>query len=193
MTNNEAKLKEFEKIIFGEANERKKAILAEAEKEKAAILQAANDEAGSTAKISYEIDEKKIKAQGVIDISKAEIESDREVIIHRKKLIDGFFDEIRKELLEYSKTSAYKARLEALAKDERVSGDAVIIARESDLELVKSFSPGYNFTVEVDRSNILGGLTIRLSNGRELIDNTFETAVLEEYERFIRESGLGIK
>ena len=193
MTNYNEKLSEFERVIYAEAEKKKKAILEDAEAKKSEILENAKAEAGVIAKSTFEVDEKRIKSKSVVDISKAEIEAGREVIMHRSKLIEELFDEVCREIEAHTKTPAYKAQLAKLAADEQVTGDAVIIVRESDAETAKSLKTNYNFTVEVSKAIKLGGLMIRLSDGKELIDKTFDSAVAEEKDRFVRESGLNIQ
>lgn len=117
------------------------------------------------------------------ELSRCEFETTRAVRIHRKELIDGFFEEIRNELAEFARSKKYDDYIKrALAKAEvELGGKLVVFAAEKDLETVKKWTV---HEVRVDNSIMLGGVTALDEEKGLYADYTLDSALEQEREAF---------
>ena len=117
------------------------------------------------------------------EISRCEFETTKAVRAHRKELIDGFFEEIRAELVEYAKSKKYDDYIKrALAKAEiELGGTLVVFAAEKDVETVKKWTV---HEVRVDNTIKIGGVTALDEEKGLFADYTLDSALEQEREAF---------
>ena len=117
------------------------------------------------------------------EISRCEFETTKAVRAHRKELIDGFFEEIRAELIEYAKSKKYDDYIKrALAKAEiELGGNLVVFAAEKDIETVKKWTVN---EVRVDNKIMIGGVTALDEEKGLFADYTLDSALEQEREAF---------
>ena len=117
------------------------------------------------------------------EISRCEFETTKAVRAHRKELIDSFFEEIRADLIEYSKSKKYDDYIKrALAKAEiELGGRLVVFAAEKDIETVKKWTV---HEVRVDNSIMIGGVTALDEEKGLYADYTLDSALVNEREAF---------
>lgn len=117
------------------------------------------------------------------EISRCEFETTKAVRVHRKELIDGFFEEIRGELAEFAKSKKYDDYIKrSLSKAEReLGGKLVVFAAEKDVEAVKKWTV---HEIRVDNSIILGGITAMDEEKGLYADYTLDSALENEREAF---------
>ena len=117
------------------------------------------------------------------EISRCEFETTKAVRAHRKELIDGFFEEIRAELVEFAKSKKYDDYIKrALAKAEiELGGKLVVFAAEKDLETVKKWTV---HEVRVDNTITIGGVTALDEEKGLYADYTLDSALENEREAF---------
>lgn len=117
------------------------------------------------------------------EISRCEFETTKAVRAHRKELIDGFFEEIRADLIEFAKSKKYDDYIKrALAKAEiELGGKLVVFAAEKDLETVKKWTV---HEVRVDNTITIGGVTALDEEKGLYADYTLDNALENEREAF---------
>lgn len=117
------------------------------------------------------------------EISRCEFETTRAVRVHRKELIDSFFEEIRADLVEFAKSKKYDDYIKrSLAKAEiELGGKLVVFAAECDLETVRKWTV---HEVRVDKNIMIGGITAMDEEKGLYADYTLDNALEQEREAF---------
>ncbi len=187
------KLDRFTKAVDEEVDEKIEQIISEAEKSRDEILKNANDCCLELAYDRIKGEMKKISSRYVRLIASKELEFRREVLEHREKLASIIFDDVRSKLADFVSQSGYIDYLVKLIKKAE-NGKAVIYLSERDMALTETIKEKLNGSYEflVDKDIRLGGLRIHFPDSNIVIDNTLDSAVLEEKELFSQGSGLRI-
>ena len=117
------------------------------------------------------------------EISRCEFETTKAVRVRRKELIDGFFEEIRADLVEFAQSKKYDDYIKrSLAKAEtELGGKLVVFAAGRDIEAVKKWTV---HEVRVDNSITLGGITAMDEEKGLYADYTLDSALENEREAF---------
>lgn len=117
------------------------------------------------------------------ELSRCEFETEKAIRAHRKELIDSFFEELRGELSEFTKSEKYEGYLKrSLSKAEAELGaECVILAAAKDVPAVKKLT---KHEVREDNSIMLGGICA-VDKARGLFaDHTLDSALANEREAF---------
>lgn len=117
------------------------------------------------------------------ELSRCEFETTKAVRAHRKEIIDGLFEEIRRELAKYSESEAYDGYLKrALSKAEgELGGDITILAAPKDVDRVKKLT---KHEVRADGNIALGGISALCRDKGLFADYTLDSALADEREAF---------
>ncbi len=123
------------------------------------------------------------------EMSRCDFETARAVRVHRKELIDGFFEEIRSELSEFAKSDKYDGYLwNSLKKAEEVFGkDCVILASTRDVPRVEALTKN---EVRADNSIKLGGICAMDEKKGLFVDLSMDNALEDEMEQFSKKAEL---
>ena len=123
------------------------------------------------------------------EMSRCDFETARAVRVHRKELIDGFFDEIRSELTEFAKSDKYDGYLwNSLKKAEEAFGkDCVILAAVKDIPRVEALTKN---EVRADNSIKLGGICAMDEKRGLFVDLSMDNALEDEMEQFSKKAEL---
>lgn len=123
------------------------------------------------------------------ELSRCDFEIERAVLSHRKELIDGFFEELKDELLAFAKSDRYEAHLrKSLEKAEEALGKGfVVLAKAADVDKVKALTPN---EVRADGSIAIGGICAM--NESMFADFSLDSAIDEEREAFVSKKELTI-
>ena len=123
------------------------------------------------------------------EMSRCDFETARAVRVHRKELIDGFFEEIRTELSEFAKSDKYDGYLwNSLKKAEEAFGkDCVILASARDVARVEALTEN---EVRADNSIKLGGICAMNEKKGLFVDLSMDNALEDEMEQFSKKAEL---
>lgn len=123
------------------------------------------------------------------EMSRCDFETARAVRVHRKELIDGFFEEIREELVEFTKSTEYDGYLwKSLKKAEQTFGkDCVIMAAVKDLPRLEGIT---QLEIRADNSIVIGGICAMDEKRGLVVDLSIDKALEDEMEAFSQRSEL---
>ncbi len=193
------KLERFSKAVYNEVNEKIEKILAEAEASRQEILKKVSDE---SLNIAYEIiqdDIKKIKSKYVKINSKAELDSKRDVLVHREELTKLVFSGVKAEINQFTQTPEYEKYLENTLKEALcdTSADEEIEIHLSPKDMIhagklKKATSLENVTVIEDSSIKMGGISILYVKENMVNDKTLDSAIEVQKEEFNHSAKLRI-
>ena len=191
------KLYRFENAIFSNIEHEINSIIDAAQIEKDEIVQNAKEKYLYNASKEIRRTVKKLQGKTVKLISQEEIKAKGDVLKHREKLVNQLFDTIVDRINAFTASDKYVTFLSNTAADavKGVSDDnATILIRQEDIKHKDAIQKevGANYVIKVDSGIRLGGLSILLEEGKILIDRTLDSAIDEQRERFVFESGLGV-
>ncbi len=113
---------------------------------------------------------------------------DRKVLTHRNALVNELFEDIRRELTEFTGSGEYEEHLKkcvAAANRERSLSDPVFVyCRKADLELAENVLRKYGIKPKTDRNILIGGLMFKYPVKGIFIDFTLDSAFDAEREAF---------
>ena len=123
------------------------------------------------------------------EMSRSDFETARAVRVHRKELIDEFFEEIREDLVEFTKSTEYDGYLwKSLKKAEETFGkDCVILAAVKDIPRLEGIS---KFEVRAENSIRIGGICAMDEKRGLFIDLSIDKALEDEIKAFSQRSEL---
>ena len=117
------------------------------------------------------------------EMSRSDFETARAVRVHRKELIDGFFEEIREDLVEFTQSTEYDGYLwKSLKKAEETFGkDCVILAAVKDIPRLEGMT---RCEIRVENSILIGGICAMDEKRGLFIDLSIDKALQDEMEAF---------
>lgn len=114
--------------------------------------------------------------------------ADRKVLMHRNSLVNGLFDDIRRELEEFAASDKYPEHLDKcvrIANRTRSLSDPVFVyCRNADLELAEKALERFGIKPQPDRNIRLGGLMFKYPVKGIFLDLTLDSAFDSEREAF---------
>ncbi|MBQ8781705.1 MAG: V-type ATP synthase subunit E [Oscillospiraceae bacterium] len=188
MSEKNEKLRKFIEAVNSEAEARASEILTEAEQEKKRIISAAEEKGRREAELY--LDDKKSNAgrDFVREVSRAELEMKREVLLHRDELTNQLFAAVEKRVAEYRKTPAYAEKLKEMLTAAQVDGDAEIMLAPEDMKYADSLKKALKTDKAVfkeDQNIRLGGMAVYFKEKGVVIDSTFDHALEDQRSEFI--------
>jgi vacuolar-type H+-ATPase subunit E/Vma4 len=166
----------------------------EIEKIKNKVVTELEETAKLNAKIIVDQELKEIDSDHAISLSRLADDNNRRLMAKRQELAEGLFSDVRNKLLAYAATEEYKQMMVEKTRKlaQRFSADAVLIVGKRDEsllpELLRSFSEGAQGTV--DPQIELGGFRLEVRKDRIIVDETFDSTLNEEREKFYANSNL---
>lgn len=188
MSEKKEKLRKFIEAVNSEAEARAAEILTEAEQEKKRIISAAEEKGRREAELY--LDDKKSNAgrDFIREVSRAELEMKREVLLHRDELTNKLFAAVEKRLADYRKNSAYAEKLKEMLAAAQAEGDVEIMLAPEDMKYADSLKKTLKTDKAVfkeDKNIKLGGLAVYFREKGIVIDNTFDRALEDQRSEFI--------
>ena len=197
MPENIDKLGRFSEAIDAECSAATEELIGKAKKQAEEALKKADEE--------YKRESERFAAEGISrvrsetarSVSQKSFASGREVIVHRNKLVDELFEEIRLEVLNYTETAAYKEKLGAmikeLQKDFPFYEGVTLYVKENDLETAEELVKGCGVTVKADGNIRLGGVTAVYPKENRCVDKTLDDAFRTHKEGFVNKSEMQLE
>ncbi|MCM1054926.1 MAG: hypothetical protein NC394_05305 [Bacteroides sp.] len=184
------KIARFEEAINSAAEAEINALL-EAARTRAAEAVACADE--EYLDESYQIvssEAKNIKRKLARAVSQKSFEASKEVFAYRNSRVEEFFDNLAREITEYSKTAEYERSLSEILSEinkEKSFGDsAVICVRPEDTEKARKLYP--SLQVRADKNIKLGGAAVFYPKASIYIDKTYDNAFERQKTEFVNNS-----
>lgn len=127
------------------------------------------------------------------DLSELKITKLSTLLKEREKITNKVFDCVKEKLINFTLTKEYEQFLKASAKKilEATGNDTVIYLRKDDEKYIEVLKE-YFKDIKIDNSIYLGGIKAKNDKMNIFIDDTFDSKLAEEKEKFHETSGLYI-
>ena len=193
MKNETEKLNKFKLAVFSGVEQQAQDIVSEAQLQQKQRLSEAKMQTKSEMDSQLEIIEKQYEADKVRAVSSRKLEAQRNVLTHRSEMMQKVFDTVCKNLSEFCGSDKYpdelKARLDKIAQQTQGKKCTAYFARR-DMELGTQLCEGTSFTPQQSQSITLGGVTVICEETGIAYDSSFDTALEQEKQNFLKASGL---
>lgn len=193
MLNETEKLARFKAAVNTEAEGKVNKILSEAETEKRARLDKAEKSIEDYKRSEIQRIDKEERQRFTREVSAAELETQREILLHRCQLADKVFENVEERLAQYRMSGEYEQWLlsAAVKAKSSYSGESgTFYVSPTDMKYGDKIKNSTGFDVQPEATILLGGIMLRLENINVLLDGTFDSAVEEEKRKFCRTAGL---
>ena len=172
-------------------------IEAEIEAIRKKVISELEENAKTNAKIIIDQETKEMESDHAISISRLQDENNRKLMNYRKELTTSLFDEVTAKLKAFSETSEYGELMmkKIKAQSGKHQGRAVISVALKDEKLLPELLRNYEGEVEgkVDPVIELGGFSMMFENEGVVLDETFDSTLKDEKEKFYSTSNLIIR
>jgi len=194
---NEEKLSKFLQAIHSDAEQRREAILRETEDFKTSELEKAEKEALSEA---YELIHNEIGlARAAIsrELSVKELDSKRELLRHRRRLMDEIFAQAGERLNAFAGSDGYLPFLERCVAETAgifAGGEVALFVRRADLKYEQQLKAAFGRDCSVRGSNdiTLGGVRAVNRDCGQIADNSIDSRLEAQKDWFFENSGLAL-
>ena len=195
MTDQTQKLEIFKQAVFDEAAEKADEIIKETETYCAETIANAKEEAEAIISESKAKADKAYKEAAQRAASAGKLDSHRNVLIAREKVIDKVFSNVREKLEAFRQTADYEKllvkRVEECAKtfpDKK--GEVRLAAR--DMKYADKLTCGGRFTVCESENILLGGVMVVFPEDNLALDSTFDNEYTRQKSGFAGKAGLTV-
>jgi vacuolar-type H+-ATPase subunit E/Vma4 len=172
-------------------------IEAEIEAIRKKVISELEENAKTNAKIIVEQEIREMESEHAINISRLQDENNRKLMNYRKELTTKLFDEVTAKLKAFSESPEYGVLMlkKIKAQSGKHQGHAVISVALKDEKLLPELLNNYEGDVEgkIDPAIALGGFSIMFENEGIVIDETFDSTLKDEKEKFYSTSNLIIR
>ena len=191
MKNETEKLNKFKLAVFSGVEQQAQDIVNEAQELQKQRLSEAQDKTRHEMLAELEKIEKQFEAQKVRAISSRKLEAQRNVLTHRSEMMQKVFDNVCKALSEFCGSEKYpdEQRLDKIAQQTQDKKCTAYFAKR-DMQLAQQLCRGTNFTPQQSQSITLGGVTVICEETGIAYDSSFDTALEQQKQNFIKASGL---
>jgi len=194
---NEEKLSKFLQAIHSDAEQRREAILRETEEFKNSELAKAEKEALSEA---YELIHHEFGlARAAIsrELSVKELDSKRELLRHRRRLMDEIFAQAGERLAVFAGSDGYLPFLERCAAEVAgifAVGEVMFFVRQADLKYERQLKAAFGRDCSVRESGDirLGGLRAANRDCGQIADNSIDSRLEAQKDWFFENSGFAL-
>lgn len=193
MKNETEKLNKFKLAVFSGVEQQAQDIVKEAQAQQKQRLSEAQDQTRREMLTELEKIEKQFEADKVRAVSSRKLEAQRNVLTHRSEMMQKVFENVCKSLSEFCGSDKYpqelKQRLDNIAQQTQGKKCTAYFARR-DMQLAAQLCEGTSFTPQQSQSITLGGVTVICEETGIAYDSSFDTALEQEKQNFIKASGL---
>lgn len=180
---NASKLDLFRAIIDRQADEEEARLIKELRQKSGARGKAHAEFAAREALAQVRAEENAAAGKFKKEFSRCEFETTKAVRLHRKELIEDFFGEIQKELMDFAKSGEYEGYLKRSLEDaeKNLGKGCVIFAAPGDVDKVKKLTKN---EVRPDNNIIIGGISALDGEKGLFVELTLDRALSDEKEEF---------
>ena len=187
MKNEEEKLKAFSDMALRAAIMQKQEILNEIKEQVNQLQTKITKETLKKAEQNLKLETEKAVRKRNEEISKVNLENKKLIIEKRKELISRMYENVRKKILEFTKTTDYENWIvkQILAAKELLMGENIVVyISEKDSALKDTIAQKANVKVEIDEDIFLGGCKTVNLDRRTLVDDTLQKRLEEVFSKF---------
>lgn len=145
-------------------------------------------------KVYLEHEIKNIESEHAIAISKLIDENQRKLMRKRDELINVLFEDVKKKLIQYSETEDYLITMKDKIRkiSSQFNSDAYLNLSERDMEKAEELKVLFsgNVTVKKNKDIRLGGFIIEFIHENIFVDETYDSKLKEQREKFYANSEL---
>ena len=193
MIDDKAKFERFTSALYDEANQSVKKIVGKSKIKYDEIVSSAQKEANEKAEEYKKTNLSNIEAKYSNLVSVASLDTKKELLSFRKKLVDELFDEITTKLNKFVQSEAYISYLEKIIINSYKDCEVKIAFSPKDFARATSLSK--NFPLKKcefieDKSIFIGGMKIFVKNITD--DQTLDSKLLDKRSEFNQKSSLYI-
>lgn len=196
MSTENEKLERFAKAVNDEVDAQIEEILKQADVSRNEIIEKANDESLYEAydKIKEEI--KKITNKYVKIVSKAELDTKREILLYREKIANQIIDNVKNKLVEFTSSKEYGDYLIKLVKeeitDETKAEDIIVYVSDKDIVYKNDIQKAVSSDLRIEKKSSIkiGGVCVYFEKDSVIKDKTLDTALEEQKGQFNNSSRL---
>ncbi|MDD2418097.1 MAG: V-type ATP synthase subunit E [Oscillospiraceae bacterium] len=197
MTNSQNKINKFVQAITAYAQEQRDKILLEAEAFKAERLQKAEQEVLADAYKLIQKETAEIRSESVREMYRRDTEARKALFSRRRQITDEVFKRAQNQLIEFTKKPEYTEYITKMLENmiSMLPESIVYMIAQKDsamLETLSSLCPEESSIKTVD-DILIGGIRALNSESGQIIDNTLDSRLMSQHERFILTSGLNIE
>jgi len=178
------RLELFRQAINAQADADAAEIMRDADEKCAAVEREKSERSSNEALSELKAEQARNEAKFRKELSRCDFDTKKAVLAHRNALIEGFFDEIRARLADFTATPAYAEYLKnALAEVEKTLGgeNTVIGVRAADIKAAEALT---RLPVRQDDSIELGGISAENAKLGLFADYTLDSRFREEKAAF---------
>lgn len=147
--------------------------------------------------ISCEQELRELQSDYSTRISRLHDDTDRLLMKKRNELAEMIFSDVIKEIEKFTESNSYERLLTGHAKElaQRNYPNPKLYLRESDMKYTKIIQKEFGSDIEIlpDDTIIYGGLRLESIEGGIVVDETFDSLLVEQKEWFYQNSGLFVK
>lgn len=184
------KIARFEEAINKAADEEISALLAEAKKKAQDAVKCADEEYLEKCFHTVSEETRSIKRKLAHRVSQEEFKASKEILAHRSMRVNELFEDLEKEIAEFTQTPEYEKRLVALTEETENENsfdeNTVIYVKPDDVDKIKKHYPYIN--VCGDKKIKLGGVSVFFPKRSVFADKTFDSAFAEQKAEFVNNS-----
>lgn len=195
MANEEQKLSRFKQAVYGEAQQEADSLVETAQRSRDKRLEKVRAEAENYLNTQYVNIDKNCKASAVKEISSQNLRSKRNILLSREEIINRVFENVRRQLEDFTKTEKYEQLLaQRISQCEKLypNEKGKIITNFRDEESVKKIVKDRGFEVCAGDTVEIGGIMIVMEEKNLVIDYTFDCVFSQLREGFAVKAGLNI-
>jgi V/A-type H+-transporting ATPase subunit E len=186
MDNAQEKLDRFIAAVAQDAQNKADEIVAAARSESDEILSLAEESARDEFERDLADNKKADMGRCAREISRAQLEAKKRVLTRRRELSQAVFDKVRQLIDAYTASPEYEKKLADSLGAEKDTAGCVLMLSPRDMYLadaLKAAAPGIS-EVRSDSGTVLGGYSLLDESTGIIRDNTFDSRLLEEEQRF---------
>ncbi len=193
----EERFQMIQQSVMAEASAEAQKLLDQAKEYKDNAMKKAEDEVLQElyGKIQDEVAE--IRTSSTQSVSKKETQERQNLLLRREEITKAVFDQVRRRLLDFTKTPAYTDLMVELSKELGTRcpmEGTVVMLRRDDYHLASRLGDyfGKNCRILADESIRIGGLKVMNQSSGIFMDETLDSRLEDQKPWFYSHSGLVI-
>ena len=193
----EERFQMIQQSVMAEASAEAQKLLDQAKEYKDNAMKKAEDEVLQElyGKIQDEVAE--IRTSSTQSVSKKETQERQNLLLRREEITKAVFDQVRRRLLDFTKTPAYTDLMVELSKELATRcpmEGTVVMLRRDDYHLASRLGDyfGKNCRILADESIRIGGLKVMNQSSGIFMDETLDSRLEDQKPWFYSHSGLVI-
>lgn len=189
------KLENFKNAVFADIDNKADKKIREAQKAADKMRKAAENTVKYNEQEALLRIDKDAQARIVRELSSKQLDSKRNVLLHRKQLVSKVFDNVSKKLEDFKNSEKYEEYLKASiksCKEQFPDEKGIVYVGKADEKYKDTLAKLSGFEVEIRPTVLLGGLIVSYPEINVMLDHTFDSALEQEREDFCNVSELAL-